>query len=182
MFFCLKIARFGRKWPDWRACFWRVEEAEPNQQARHEDPVVDLSAGLMVKVNRRDQCKKIDHFTAVYMCRTKIGSNLNKPVWPVCPGGLTGLGVCRRSGMTNRSDRSRRSPSTIRVLNRFRSVNRISCGVSLPHPININGHGRLKEQPNRIYQKHIFYFFTFPLLFQPLHDVFLSSPWRLRTP
>ena len=35
---------------------------------------------------------------------TKIGSNLNRPVWPVCPGGLTGLGVCRRSGMTNRSD------------------------------------------------------------------------------
>ena len=117
-----------------------------------------------------------------HMLTTKIGSNLNRPVWPVYPGGLTCLDVCRRSGMTNRSDRSRRSPSTIRVLNRFRSVNRISCGVSLPHPINIKGHGRLKGQPNRIYQKHIFYLFTFTLLFQPRHDFLLSSPWHLRTP
>ena len=64
----------------------------------------------------------------------------------------------------------------------YRFVNKISCGVSLPHPINIKGHGRLKEQPNRIYQKHIFYLFTFTLLFQPRHAVLLSSPWRLRTP
>ena len=82
----------------------------------------------------------------------------------MCPGGLIGLGVCRRSGMTNRSDRSRRSPSTIRVLNRFRSVNRISCGVSLPHPINIKGHGRLRIEPNRTNQIHLsFIVFIFSL-------------------
>ena len=115
-----------------------------------------------------------------HMLTTKIGSNLNRPVSPVCPGGRTGLGVCRRSGMTNRSDRSRRSPSTIRVLNRFRSVNRISCGVSLPHPINIKGHGRLKGEPNRTNQIHLSLsflpFFLVILLFQPRHAVILSSP------
>ena len=79
----------------------------------------------------------------------------------MCPSGLTALGVCRWSGMTCRSDRSRRSPSTIRVLNRFRSVNRISCGVSLPHPINIKGHGRLKNNPIKSIKHKHFYLFTF---------------------
>ena len=65
---------------------------------------------------------------------------------------------------TNRSDRSMRSPSTIRESYRFRSVNMISCGVSLPHPINIMGHGRLRIQHNRTNQIHLFFIvFTFSL-------------------
>jgi len=69
---------------------------------------------------------------------------------------------------TDRSDRSRRNPTVIRVLNRFRSVNMISCGVSLPHPINIKVHGRLRIQPNRTNQIHLslsflpFFLPTFP--------------------
>jgi len=44
----------------------------------------------------------------------------------------------------------------------------ISCGVSLPHPINIKGHGRLRIQPNRTNQIHLslsflpFFLPTFP--------------------
>ena len=46
----------------------------------------------------------------------------------------------------------------------YKSVNRISCRVSLPHPINIKGHGRLKGQSNRTNQIHLsFIVFTFSL-------------------
>ena len=70
-------------------------------------------------------------------------------------------GPCSRSDNPDRSDpdRSTRSPSTIRVFHGIRSVNRIPCGASPRHPINIKGHGRL-----RIIQsiKHKnFYLFTF---------------------
>ena len=77
--------------------------------------------------------------------------------------GQSGRGPTGLTGRSDRSDPSRRNPTVIRVLNRFRSVNKISCGVSLPYPINIKGHGRLRTQPNRIYQKHIFYLFSFSL-------------------
>ena len=39
---------------------------------------------------------------------------------------------CSRSDTTDRSDRSKQSPSTTRVFHRFRSCNRISCGASPP--------------------------------------------------
>jgi len=117
---------------------------------------------------------------------TKIGSSLDRPIWPVIPGGLTGLRWCSFSGRADRSDRSMRSLSTIREFYRFRSVNRISWGVNLLHPININGHDRLGIQPNRINKINLsLSFLSFCLvipLFQPQHVVLLSSSWRLRTP
>jgi len=67
--------------------------------------------------------------------------------------------------MTGGSNRSMRSPSTIRKFYRFRSVNRIFCGVSLPHPINIKGHGRLRD-PTQSNLSNTFIFFTlFALIF-----------------
>ena len=53
-------------------------------------------------------------------------------------------GYLARDGLKTRNtykDFSRRNPTVIRVLNRFRYVNRISRRVSLPHPINIKGQG-----------------------------------------
>ena len=93
------------------------------------------------------------------------------------------------TGMTGGSDRSMRSPSTIRKFYRFRSVNRISCRVSLPHPINIKCHDRLREQSNRIYQTLLsFYLFLCPNLFQPyvlfvcrLHGVRGRTNWPVET-
>ena len=72
----------------------------------------------------------------------------------------------------DRSDWSRRSPTVIRVLNRFRSVNMISCGVSLPHPINIKGHGRLGN-PIDQNTKQIYYFIIFTFL--PRYPIFPTS-------
>ena len=120
-----------------------------------------------------------------YMLTAKIGINRSdrsdQAVWLVWCCSWSGRSPTGLTGGSDRSDRFRRSPTVIRVLNRFRYINRISCGVNLPHPINIKGHGRLKGQRNRIYQKHIFYLFTFTLLFQSRHVVLLSFPWRLRT-
>ena len=90
---------------------------------------------------------------------------------------------------TNRSDRSMRSPSTIREFYRFRSVNGISWGVSLLHPINIKGHSRLRKQPNRINQIHLTlscfylsfslpYFSNLDMLFLlRLHGVWRRPSW-----
>ena len=65
--------------------------------------------------------------------------------------GLIGLnlvvGLMRLTGLIDgldRSDQCSRSLSTIRDFHGFRSVKRISCGASPSHPININGHGRLR--------------------------------------
>ena len=110
--------------------------------------------------------------------QTNRSDRSSQAVWPVCDA------IADPAG-TDRSDRSMKNPSIIRKSYRFRSVNRISYGVSLPHPINIKGHGRLRIQPNRIYQKHIFYLFilfSLPYLFQPRHTVLPSSPWYLKTP
>ena len=64
------------------------------------------------------------------------------------PSGLTGLGavagLARLTGLTggsDRSDRSKQSPSTTRDFYRFKSCNRISCGINPSHPINIKGQG-----------------------------------------
>ena len=79
---------------------------------------------------------------------------------------MTDLGVYRRSGMTNRSDRSKRSPSTIRVLNRFRSVNRISCGVSLPPPYKYKGsrpiEGTTQSNLSKTHLLSFYLYLTFP--------------------
>ena len=58
--------------------------------------------------------------------------------------------------MVDRSDRSKWNPSTTRDFNRFRSCNRISCGISPPHPINIKGHGRLGYPIDQIQKTFIF--------------------------
>jgi hypothetical protein len=110
--------------------------------------------------------------------------NWHQPVWCCNWSGRRPTGLI---GGSDRSDRSRRNPTIIRVLNRFRSVNKITCEVSFPHPINIKGHGRLKTQPNRIYQKHIFYPFTLfslpyfsnldMLFFPRLHGVWRWPSW-----
>ena len=42
--------------------------------------------------------RKICQRTGGHMLTTKIGSRLDQPVWPVAPGGLTGLWRCSRSG------------------------------------------------------------------------------------
>ena len=54
----------------------------------------------------------------------------------------------------------------------------ISCGVSLPHPINIKGHGRLKENPIESIKNISFIFLSLPyfsnldmLFFSHLHGV-----------
>jgi len=102
--------------------------------------------------------------------------------------GQSGRGPTDLTGGSDRSDRSRRNLTVIRVLNRFRSVNRISCRVSLPHPINIKGHGRLRIQPNRIYQIYlsfiVFIFSLYPnfsnldmLFFSRLHGVWGRPSW-----
>ena len=105
------------------------------------------------------------------MLTAKIGINRSdrsgQAVWPVWCCSWSGRSPIGLTGGSDRSDRSR-SPTVIRVLNRFRSVNRISCGVSLPHPINLKGHGRLRIQPNRTNQIHLslsflpFFLPTFP--------------------
>ena len=102
------------------------------------------------------------------MLTAKIGIDRSdrsvRAVWPV---GRCSLPDRRPTGMTSgpdRSDRSKRSPSRIRIF--VDSVKRILCGISPPHPINIKGHGRLRDP---IDQKHIN-----TLLFVILH-YFLSS-------
>ena len=78
------------------------------------------------------------------MLTTKIGSRLDQPV---LPSGLTGIGavvgLAQLTGLTGGSDWSKQSPSTTVDFYRIISVNRIYCGISPPHPINIKGHGRL---------------------------------------
>ena len=84
----------------------------------------------------------------------------------MCLGGLTGLGVCRRSGMTNRSDQSRRSPSIIRVLNRFRSVNRISFRYKSSPPYKYKGsrpiEGTTQSNLSKTYLLFLYLYPTFP--------------------
>ena len=99
-----------------------------------------------------------------YMFTVKIGTNRSdRAVWPVealwhVQQGPTGPGRVRVQ---------------LKLFYRFRSVNRISCGVSLLNPINIKGHGRLKRQPNRTNQIHLsFIVFTFPL-----YPTFPTSTW-----
>jgi len=52
--------------------------------------------------------------------------NWHQPVWLVCPNGLTSLLSVAGLAGADLSDRSMRSPSTIREFYRFRSANRIS--------------------------------------------------------
>jgi len=93
------------------------------------------------------------------------GAYVDSQNWhrPVCPSGLLSV-----AGLTGGSDRSMRSLSIIRKFYKFRFVNRISCGVSLPHPININGHGRLRDPTQlNLSKTHLlsFYFILFTLAF-----------------
>ena len=60
------------------------------------------------------------------------------------------------TGRVDWSDRSKWNPSKTRDFNRFRSCNRISCGISPPHPINIKGHGRLEHPIDQINTTFIF--------------------------
>src|SRR6185312_6672644 len=71
------------------------------------------------------------------------------------PTGLT--------GRVDRSDRSKWNPSTTRDFNRFRSCNRISCGISPPHPINIKGDGLLVIQSSKHKTLLSFLPFSFPI-------------------
>jgi hypothetical protein len=83
--------------------------------------------------------RKLCQRTWGHMLTTKIGSRLDQPVWPVWPSGLTDLGAvaslarptCLTSG-SDRSDRSKQSLSTTRDFYRFKSCNRISCGINPP--------------------------------------------------
>ena len=53
-------------------------------------------------------------------------------------------GLAEPTGLTggsDRSDRSKQSPSTTRDFYSFKSCNRLSCGIRPHHPINIKDHG-----------------------------------------
>jgi hypothetical protein len=82
-------------------------------------------------------------------------------------------GLARLIGLTGGSDWYKWNPSTTRVFNRFRSCNRISCGISPPHPINIKGHGRLGYPIDQIYNTFIFLHFLFALAFPLYYLLFL---------
>jgi len=81
------------------------------------------------------------------------------------PTGLT--------GRVDRSDRSMRSPSVIRLFCRFSSIKRIPCGISPSHSINIKGHGRLGYPIDQIYNTFIFLSFLFALAFPIYYLLFL---------
>ena len=123
------------------------------------------------------------------MLTAKIGTNRSDQSDRSRHCGQSGRGPTSLTGGSDRSDRSRRNSTVIRILNRFRSVNRISCRVSLPHPINIKGHDRLREQTNRIYQTLLsFYLFLCINLFQPyvlfvcrLHGLRGRPNWPVET-
>ena len=92
-------------------------------------------------------------------------SGRDRPVWPVGSTGLTGPGRVRVQ---------------LGFFHRFRSINRISCGISPPHLINIKGHGRLGYPIDQIQKLLSFYFYFALAYFHLLSDVPPSSLRRLR--
>jgi len=108
------------------------------------------------------------------MLTIKIGDKqIRLPVWPMRPGGLTGLDAVADLARADRSDRSMQSPSTIKNFYRFRSVKRISCGVRPPQPINIKGHSRLRISNRSKTYFLPFYLFSFALTFPIYYLLFL---------
>ena len=86
------------------------------------------------------------------------------------PTGLT--------GGSDWSDRSKRSPNTIRDFYRFRSVQEIPCGINPSYPINIKGHGRLGHPTDQTTHQYItfLYVYCFYLYLQTLAP---SNPFLL---
>ena len=125
------------------------------------------------EIDSHNMVSKFYQKTGGHMLTAKIGTNRSDRV--VWPSGLTeqsdrsrhcgqsGRGLTGLTGGSDRSDRSRRNPTVIRVLNRFRSINMIFCGVSLPHPINIKCHGRLRiSNRTKLIQSLYFILFSKP--------------------
>ena len=139
--------------------------------------------------------RKLCQRTGGHMLTTKIGSRLDQPVWPVAPGGLTGLWRCSRFG------RSRpvwpvgltglTGPSRVRVqLEIFIDLDLVIWFLAgQVHPPYKYKGSRPIETFNRSKNISIHYFsiFLLPFRLSPnpsssnLPSIVLpSSPWRLK--
>jgi hypothetical protein len=99
---------------------------------------------------------------------------------PVTVGGLTGLvlktqydkGHTSPTGGLDRSDRSTRSLSRIKESWCFSSCKGLPCWVSRTHPLNIKGHGRLRDY-------HPFHFYLQTLAYPTtLLSLFVSTAFK----
>ena len=95
------------------------------------------------------------------MLTAKIGINQSdQAVWPVCCCSWSGRSPI---GLTGGSDRSSRSPTVIRVLNRFKSVNMNSCVVSLSHPIIYKGSRPIEDTTqSNLSKTHLLSLYLYP--------------------
>jgi hypothetical protein len=77
------------------------------------------------------------------------------------------------TGAPDRSDRCPRVRTKTRSPNRFRLVKGFPCGARPPHPINIKGHGRLRDPIDKINLLLYFYLFLLPYTFPIYYLLFL---------
>jgi hypothetical protein len=102
--------------------------------------------------------------------RVDQDSYVEHPNWSPDEGDMTYTRSARR---VHRSDRCPRVRTKTRSPDRFRLVKGFPCGARPPHPINIKGHGRLRNPTDQINLLLYFYFFPLPYTFPIYYLLFL---------